>query len=317
MSSIHTQRFNETLRSDSPKQAPEEPVIEHIPSALTADKEVRLEEIYLSFASRGLINGAKFAKFMRDNKLLNSKLSATDVDLIFAKATPKGARKIDYERFRHAALPMIAEKRGSDLDKVLTHICEKGGGPVFIGTIAEKVRHHDDKSTYTGVYAKGGPTNAHDQITIGNATSGFKSLLDRSSADVRGRKLEESREAKIQDVRSKSSSRSATFVKASSPQSSMNQSTSKPGWNEHFNSTSFNPADEAAGASGGSVSGLEKFMLSLNIPAKDAAIYTTKLKDDGFDVVSDLKSMSEKDFSDIGMKKGHLRKVLHAAQSCP
>lgn len=30
-------------------------------------------------------------------------------------------------------------------------------GPHFHGTKAQQVKLHDDKSTYTGVYAKGGP----------------------------------------------------------------------------------------------------------------------------------------------------------------
>lgn len=31
-------------------------------------------------------------------------------------------------------------------------------GPVFVGTKAEAVKYHDDKSLYTGVYANGGPS---------------------------------------------------------------------------------------------------------------------------------------------------------------
>jgi len=33
------------------------------------------------------------------------------------------------------------------------------GGPTFTGTKADHVKFHDDKSLYTGVYARGGPTN--------------------------------------------------------------------------------------------------------------------------------------------------------------
>lgn len=48
-------------------------------------------------------------------------------------------------------------------------------GPVARATKADVVRLHDDKSTYTGVYAKGGPKvteKAHD----------LAALLDRSDA---------------------------------------------------------------------------------------------------------------------------------------
>ena len=30
-------------------------------------------------------------------------------------------------------------------------------GPIYSGTKVSKVRLHDDKSTYTGVYSRGGP----------------------------------------------------------------------------------------------------------------------------------------------------------------
>lgn len=65
------------------------------------------------------------------------------------------------------------------------------------------------------------------------------------------------------------------------------------------------------------VGDLERFMLQLSIPAEDAAKYSSKLQDDGFDVVADLKTMTEQDCVDIGMKKGHLRKIMQAAQKCP
>ena len=34
----------------------------------------------------------------------------------------------------------------------------EAGGPTFSGTKADAVKYHDDKSQYTGVYAKGGPS---------------------------------------------------------------------------------------------------------------------------------------------------------------
>jgi hypothetical protein len=171
MSSNYTKNFNSTLRGEmhNHKDKPdgnieEDPFIVRPPSDLSAAEEERIEATFNSFGSQGEINGGKFAKFCRDNKLAGSKLSSTDIDLIFAKAKPKGFRKLNYEQFRYVALPMVAEKRGNDLTKMLKHICTEGGGPVFKGTVAEKVRHHDDKDLYTGVYGRGGPTNAHDQV---------------------------------------------------------------------------------------------------------------------------------------------------------
>jgi hypothetical protein len=65
----------------------------------------------------------------------------------------------------------------------LTNVMIGAGGPVYIGTKAEKVKYHDDKSLYTGVHAKGGPS------TIGSGSGGvsdISELCNRGSADVRG-----------------------------------------------------------------------------------------------------------------------------------
>ena len=53
-----------------------------------------LEDAFRQFCSFGdkdsapLMDGAKFAKMCRDTKLLDKKLTATDVDIIFTKAKP-------------------------------------------------------------------------------------------------------------------------------------------------------------------------------------------------------------------------------------
>lgn len=57
------------------------------------------------------------------------------------------------------------------------------GGKTLTGTKADAVRFHDDKESYTGVYAKGGPTN----VDTGRARiDDISSLCDRGAADVRG-----------------------------------------------------------------------------------------------------------------------------------
>jgi hypothetical protein len=53
------------------------------------------------------------------------------------------------------------------------------GGPKTVATKCEDVRLHDDKTTYTGVYAKGGPTNV-------DGAQDISQLCDRSPANVRG-----------------------------------------------------------------------------------------------------------------------------------
>ena len=53
-----------------------------------------LEEIFRVFCSFGkrdampLMDGPKFAKMCRDAKLLDKRLTATEVDIIFTKAKP-------------------------------------------------------------------------------------------------------------------------------------------------------------------------------------------------------------------------------------
>ena len=62
------------------------------------------------------------------------------------------------------------------------------GGPIFTGTKTEKVKWHDDKATYTGVYARGGPSTLDSGKTM---IRDISELCDRSEADVRGvKKLE-------------------------------------------------------------------------------------------------------------------------------
>ncbi len=55
-------------------------------------------------------------------------------------------------------------------------------GPVLKGTKADYVKFHDDKTTYTGVYAKGGP----ESFAKGGKVDDLSKLTNRKEADVRG-----------------------------------------------------------------------------------------------------------------------------------
>ena len=127
------------------------------------------------------MDGKTLAKLAKDCHLLDKKLTVTDIDLIFAKVKTKGARKITPEQYV-AALYEIADKKGISFDELSAHICSVGG-PVFTGTKAAKVKWHDDKTTYTGVYANGGPTSVDKGKTV---ITDIQQLCDRSAADVRG-----------------------------------------------------------------------------------------------------------------------------------
>jgi len=164
-----------------------------MPGGGDAEAEEYLHQMFAEFCSvsggarAGVgkeIEGSKFVKFCRDNQLLDppGRITTTDLDLIFAKAKTKGQRKLSYEEFRYTALPMVAQKKGMTIEALLQQLNQTGGGPLFYGTKAQSVRHHDDRSTYTGVYGRGGPTNSGDQITL-------ETLADRTAYDIRGRKL--------------------------------------------------------------------------------------------------------------------------------
>jgi DNA-binding phage protein len=110
-----------------------------------------LEEVFLSFTGGAHeMEGKTFAKVAKDCALLDKKLSATDMDLIFAKIKTKAARKITYAQFQKGVEEM-AKKKGVTFEQLSETICSKGG-PTFTGTKAEAVKYHDDKSLYTGVH---------------------------------------------------------------------------------------------------------------------------------------------------------------------
>ena len=93
----------------------------------------------------------------------------------------KGSRKITFAQFEQA-VQHCAEKRGLSGAEMETTILFSGGKRLT-GTQAEKVKWHDDKELYTGVYAKGGPTNVDTGRT---RVDDISSLCDRGAADVRG-----------------------------------------------------------------------------------------------------------------------------------
>jgi hypothetical protein len=116
-----------------------------------------LESVFKSFsAGAAEIDGKTFAKFTKDCKVINKKCTTTDVDLIFSKIKERTARKINFTQFKEG-VKQLATKRGETFETLEQSILA-AGGPVFAGTKADAVKFHDDKSLYTGVHAKGGPS---------------------------------------------------------------------------------------------------------------------------------------------------------------
>lgn len=129
------------------------------------------------------MEGKTFAKLAKDTKIIDKNLTATDVDLVFAKVKDKAARKISFAQFQKG-VEELAKKKKITAEALEQKILSTGG-PVFSGTKAEANKFHDDKSLYTGVHANGGPST----VDAGNGMiSDISQLCDRSDADVRGTK---------------------------------------------------------------------------------------------------------------------------------
>ncbi|KAK9838481.1 hypothetical protein WJX81_002091 [Elliptochloris bilobata] len=164
--------------------APAGPARPELLAALGPAAEGELKKVFCSFASFGgrqhveEMDGGRFEKLCRDCGLVDRKaVTSTEVDLAFARAKAKGARRLTFERFLDA-LALLAERKGTSLADLAAAVLA-ARGPCVSGTRADYVKFHDDKSTYTGVYARGGPTNV-------DPSKDLSALLDRSPADVRG-----------------------------------------------------------------------------------------------------------------------------------
>ena len=141
-----------------------------------------LDEVFKSFsAGKNEIANKEFTKLNKDCGLIDKAYTGTDVDLIFSKFKSKTAKVLTYDQFL-ACLEDIAKKKKVDVSAIKEKICS-AGGPTFVGTKTDYVKFHDDKSTYTGVYAKGGPSTVDTGKGI---ISDISQTCDRSSADVRG-----------------------------------------------------------------------------------------------------------------------------------
>ncbi|TPX57673.1 hypothetical protein PhCBS80983_g03683 [Powellomyces hirtus] len=172
-----------------------------------------LREIYEAFCAFGsnrnlatstdvsgpTMDGAKFAKFARDNKLIdNKKVTSTDVDIIFNKVKPKGARKLDWNTFLEG-LTQIAEKKNSGkqgreaLDSLIGLIIKKGGGPIATGTAPKSdaiVDRLTDTSKYTGTHKLRFDEAGQGRGAAGrdrpSATSDLSKITNREETSLRG-----------------------------------------------------------------------------------------------------------------------------------
>lgn len=105
------------------------------------------------------MEGKSFAKLAKDCNLIDKRLTPADVDLIYAKIkVNKTERKIGFSEFIDG-ISLMASKKGVPKEELAYFIATSNHGPILKATKVDQVRLHDDKTTYTGVYANGGPTN--------------------------------------------------------------------------------------------------------------------------------------------------------------
>lgn len=86
------------------------------------------------------MDGAKWAKFCRDNDLIKGKVTSVEVDIVFNKVKGKTARKISFDEFQEA-LKQIAAIRYKSTDnlseqyrKIVNHVIESSPKPLTKGT---------------------------------------------------------------------------------------------------------------------------------------------------------------------------------------
>jgi Ca2+-binding EF-hand superfamily protein len=111
-----------------------------------------VEKVYRLYDkdNNGLDN-REFDKILGDCNLFNKTFKKNDSAIVFNKALSKGQRKITVEEFKEA-LRKIADKRMSSTQEVQEMVMASTGPSLSGVTQAEKVRFHDDKSTYTGAH---------------------------------------------------------------------------------------------------------------------------------------------------------------------
>ena len=71
----------------------------------------KLMHVFSEYCSgQTTMDGKSFAKLAKDTKILDKRLTITDVDLTFAKVKAKADRRISFDQFMYG-LELLAEKK--------------------------------------------------------------------------------------------------------------------------------------------------------------------------------------------------------------
>jgi len=105
---------------------------------------------------RGLTN-REFAKLCEDSKIVDAeRFLKGDADIICAKLGGPGLaqlkhQRLDWEQFQEA-VKLVALRKKQQLEDIMAQMADCSG-PKITCTVADEVRLHDDKETWTGVCA--------------------------------------------------------------------------------------------------------------------------------------------------------------------
>ena len=142
-----------------------------------------LNDVYKSFcAGKPDMESKQFSKLCKECKLIDKKFGINDIDIVFAKVKSGKVKVITFAEFENA-LGEIAKRKGTTKEAIENQV-KSHGGATYTGTKADYVKFHDDKTTYTGVYAKGGPSVV--DAGRGGMVSDISQTCNRQAADVRG-----------------------------------------------------------------------------------------------------------------------------------
>eukprot|EP01057_Protomagalhaensia_wolfi_P001929 Protomagalhaensia_wolfi_Nauph_80__1928@NODE_220_length_3146_cov_646_188606_g165_i0_p2_GENE_NODE_220_length_3146_cov_646_188606_g165_i0NODE_220_length_3146_cov_646_188606_g165_i0_p2_ORF_typecomplete_len208_score43_53p25alpha/PF05517_12/3_9e34_NODE_220_length_3146_cov_646_188606_g165_i012651888 len=163
-----------------------------------------LEEIFLKYSNFGtglnkvtLIDNSKFFKLAKESELIDDKLTRAAVDISFQKIMKK-ERKMNFDQFKQC-LDLLAKKKEVSYEE-LVHMIVDHGGPQTnnVTEISNEdwVQKQTNPELYTGMHKyrfdqEGKGRGIDGRRTDMDVADPLINLLDRSSADIRGRKVDD------------------------------------------------------------------------------------------------------------------------------
>lgn len=146
---------------------------------VSAEKKMR--HTFDSFAMFGMgghngeskvlsLDSARFAKLCRDSNMISKPNHIKELDIVFSKCVPHNCKRMDFEHFLASISRMSVA-----IDMSVSEICKRimtSAGPTSRCTKSSFIKLHDDRSLFTGIYARGGPD-------VGPVTVDMKAFVGR------------------------------------------------------------------------------------------------------------------------------------------